>query len=165
MVDGVGGTFEPDSAIVFYPQSDGSHKAVLYFEPAAGRDSEEFYADSRYGEFWVGPRPSTEQIATLTGLTVHPLSALADELQAVVEKLVRVLRGVDADIEALLGTAVSEEDREEDRTFEVLLNTARMWKDEWEVSEIRKAVDVTHSCMEEVVRVLPQLPNHPRASG
>ncbi|HHY07404.1 MAG TPA: aminopeptidase P family protein [Corynebacteriales bacterium] len=159
---GMGGTFDPDSAIVFYPQPDGSHQAVLYFEPAAGRDSEEFYADSRYGEFWVGARPSTEQIATLTGLTVHPLSALADELQAVVEKPVRVLRGVDADIEALLGTAASEEDREEDRTFEVLLNTARMWKDEWEVSEIRKAVDLTHSCMEEVVRVLPQLPNHPR---
>ena len=35
----------------------GGHEAVLYFRPRAGRDTEEFYADARYGELWVGVRP------------------------------------------------------------------------------------------------------------
>lgn len=30
-----------------------NHEAVLYFRPRASRQSEEFYADSRYGELWV----------------------------------------------------------------------------------------------------------------
>lgn len=156
---GIGGTFEPDSALVFYPQESGTHQAVLYFEPPAGRDTEEFYADSRYGEFWVGARPTTTQIAALTGLTVHPLSALESELTAATATYpVRIVRGEDASLEAIVGSAPTEDDH----TFEVLLNTARMWKDEWEIAEIQKAVDLTKGCMEEVIRVLPQLSDHPR---
>ena len=33
------------------------HDAVLYFRPRAERDTEEFYANARYGELWVGVRP------------------------------------------------------------------------------------------------------------
>lgn len=156
---GIGGTFEPDSALVFYPQEDGSHRAVLYFEPAAGRDTEEFYADSRYGEFWVGARPNTDEIATLTGIEVHPLSAIETELTAAAAAHpVRIVRGQDPALEAIVGTPVDEEDH----TFEVLLNTARMWKDEWEIAEIRKAIELTQGCMEEVIRALPQVAGHPR---
>lgn len=155
---GIGGTFEPDSAVVFYPLPDGSHKSVLYFEPPASRESEEFYADARYGEFWVGARPTTERIAALTGLEVRPLSQLADELVAAMEDVpVRIVRKVDATLEDI----VSRPADDEDSTFEVLLNTLRMWKDEWERGELQAAVDVTKRCFEEVIRVLPELPQAP----
>ena len=37
------------------------HEAVLYFRPLADRDSDEFFADARYGEFWVGARPDARR--------------------------------------------------------------------------------------------------------
>ncbi len=38
-----------------FPTAEG-HDAVLYVRPQAARDTEEFFADARYGELWVGPR-------------------------------------------------------------------------------------------------------------
>ena len=54
---GLGTDQEPDAVLVLEPGDDG-HEAVLYVRPPAGKDSEEFFADSRYGELWVGVRPT-----------------------------------------------------------------------------------------------------------
>jgi Xaa-Pro aminopeptidase len=54
---------EPDTVLVLHPRSEadgGGHEAIVYFRPLAGRDTEEFFADARYGEFWVGARPTLE---------------------------------------------------------------------------------------------------------
>ena len=55
---GLGADREPDAVLVLEPVSSddgaGGHEAVLYFRPLADRDSDEFFADARYGEFWVG---------------------------------------------------------------------------------------------------------------
>ena len=59
---GLGGELEPDAVLVLDPV-EGGHEATLYFHPRASRSSEEFYADSRYGEFWVGARPSLAEMA------------------------------------------------------------------------------------------------------
>src|SRR3954468_18103058 len=65
---GLGADREPDAVLVLEPRpstdgegSDG-HEAVLYFRPLADRDTEEFFGDSRYGEFWVGARPALADI-------------------------------------------------------------------------------------------------------
>src|SRR5699024_5210045 len=50
---------EPDAVLVFEPTDDG-HEVTLYFRPRAGADTEEFFSDSRYGEYWVGPRADLE---------------------------------------------------------------------------------------------------------
>ena len=56
---GLGGDREPDAVLVLEPHADGGgHEAVLYFRPLADRDTDEFFADARYGEFWVGARPT-----------------------------------------------------------------------------------------------------------
>ncbi|HEY7797071.1 MAG TPA: aminopeptidase P N-terminal domain-containing protein, partial [Microbacteriaceae bacterium] len=34
----------------------------LYIRPTADEDSDEFFANSEIGEFWVGPRPNLEQV-------------------------------------------------------------------------------------------------------
>ena len=59
---GLGADREPDAVLVLEPRDGGGHEAVLYFRPRAGRDTEEFYADARYGELWVGVRPSLEEV-------------------------------------------------------------------------------------------------------
>ena len=56
-LSGLGAEKEPDTVLVLEPNEDGTHTALLFFKPRASRSSKEFYADARYGEFWVGARP------------------------------------------------------------------------------------------------------------
>jgi Xaa-Pro aminopeptidase len=58
---GLGATASPTRSSSCTPQRGRRrrHEAVLYFRPLAGRDTEEFFADARYGEFWVGARPTS----------------------------------------------------------------------------------------------------------
>lgn len=163
---GLGGEFEPDSAVVFYPHAQG-HEAVLYFQPPASRSTDQFYADSRYGEFWVGARPTIAQMEAWTGLTVRPLTSLEADLRGIEDSTsVRVVRGEDATIDELIAQVVGAErwasTADEDKTFEVLLGTVRMWKDQWEVEQIRQAVNLTAECFESVIASIPQAVGHPR---
>ncbi|WP_125776905.1 aminopeptidase P family protein [Antribacter gilvus] len=88
---GLGTDQEPDAVLVLHPVGTGagdpgadgvpsSHHAVLYVRPLAPRDTEEFYADSRYGEFWVGARPSLDDVETLTGIEARHIDELRDAL-------------------------------------------------------------------------------------
>src|SRR5699024_616471 len=65
---GLGSDREPDTVLVLDPLEDGGHEAILYFRPLAGRDTEEFFADARVGEFWVGRRPTLAGMAGELGL-------------------------------------------------------------------------------------------------
>jgi Xaa-Pro aminopeptidase len=65
----------PGSVLVLEPAGDG-HEAVLHLQPAAGRDTDEFYANSAIGEFWVGRRPSLEEVGAALGLETADLGAL-----------------------------------------------------------------------------------------
>jgi Xaa-Pro aminopeptidase len=60
------------SVLVMTPNGSG-HDATLYFRATAGRDSEEFYANPEIGEFWVGPRPSLDEVAADLGLATADL--------------------------------------------------------------------------------------------
>ena len=61
------------SVLVLEPTADG-HDATLYFREAAGRDTDEFYANPEIGEFWTGPRPSLEHVAADLGLATRTLA-------------------------------------------------------------------------------------------
>ncbi len=108
---GLGTDREPDAVLVLEPAGndpDGGHSAVLYFRPRAERDTEEFYADARYGELWVGVRPSLEEVAAQTGLQTRHLDELMD---AVTKDLgeggvaVRIVRGADPALEEAVDAA------------------------------------------------------------
>src|SRR5215218_6604180 len=84
---GLGADREPDAVLVLEPAtgddgSDAGHEAVLYFRPLAERDSDEFFADARYGEFWVGARPTLADVELELGLTARHV----DELEAAAAK-------------------------------------------------------------------------------
>ena len=160
---GLGADREPDAALVLDPVEGGGHEAVLFFRPRAGRDTEEFYADARYGELWVGVRPSLTEIEAELGITARHLDELTQALGKDVGALqVRVLRDADPVVTAAVDAAraqVEGQDAEADRGLDqdlaVLLSELRLTKDEWEVEQMRAACAATAEGFEAIVRSLP----------
>ena len=79
---GLGVDHEPDAVLILEPVAEGkgddggNHRATLYFRPLAGRDTEQFYSDSRAGEFWVGARPTLAEFKARLGLETADLGEL-----------------------------------------------------------------------------------------
>ncbi|MDR1151319.1 MAG: aminopeptidase P family protein [Bifidobacteriaceae bacterium] len=147
-----------------------SHEAVLYIRPASGKDTSEFYADARYGEFWVGRRPTLAEIATATGIRTEHLDSLRDALAKDVGPgavTLRVIRTADHAVTDLVGeirtqaglpassapgdAAISDDDALDEATSEL-----RLIKDDHEIAQLRLAVDATIRGFERVVEALPR---------
>jgi Xaa-Pro aminopeptidase len=159
---GLGGDREPDAVLVLEPRDDGTHEAVLYFRPLSGRNSDEFFTDTRYGEFWVGARPTLEDVETELGVTARHLDEFADAaVKDAGEVTVRLVRDADWDLTRQLDEARSGEDtraeelQEADDELAHFLSHLRLLKDEWEVQEMRRAVAATHKGFEAVIADLP----------
>ncbi|WP_374115930.1 aminopeptidase P family protein [Kineococcus sp. TRM81007] len=166
---GLGTDREADAVLVLHPRGDEGHEDVLYLRPQAGRDSEEFFANARYGELWVGPRPSLAAQAAVTGLECRDVALLADELSASVADAattgLRVVADADPAVTAVvapLRTGAAEQVRAADDELVTALSELRLVKDEWEVGQLREAVAATVRGFEEVVRALPRAVGHPR---
>ena len=168
---GLGTDQEPDAVLVLHPVDDGTHEAVLYFRPMSGRDTEEFFADSRYGEFWVGARPSLDDLAAVTGIRTAPLDGLAGALSKDVGPdgvRVRVVPGADQAVTAAVDTAradgapATEEIAAADAELAEALSEMRLTKDAHEVEQMRAAVAATAAGFERVVRNLARATAHPR---
>ncbi len=158
---GLGADREPDAVLVLEPRSDadgGGHDAILYLRPLADRDSDEFFDDSRYGEFWVGARPSLADIERELGLTASPV----DELETAVAKdagevAVRLVRDADRELTARLDSARVENGaqaetlEDQDDALAHDLSLLRMVKDEHEVEQMREAVAATQRGFEAVI--------------
>lgn len=177
---GLGIDHEPDAVLVFEPVEEGTgdngsnHEVTLYFRPLAGRDTAEFYADARYGEFWVGPRPTLKEFSERYGLRTRDLS----ELEVAITKNagnqglggvnIRLVRNVDPAVDALVDTSryntgVELEQADKlDSELAVALSEARLIKDAIEVENLQRSVDLTVKGFEEVVRELPKAVAHHR---
>ena len=165
---GLGGATEPDCVLVLEP-TEGGHEAVLLFRPRAGRDSEEFYADARYGELWVGTRASLEEVSAETGVRARHLDELADALTHDLGTVgVRVVREADGTVTELLDAARTAagvdlaEARDGDSGLADEVSVMRCVKDDWEVAQLRAAVEATARGFTDVVRALPRAAAHPR---
>jgi Xaa-Pro aminopeptidase len=140
-----------------------SGEATLYFRKAAGRDSDEFYANPEIGEFWTGPRPSLEAVAADLGLATASL----DQLDAVIDAVdasTLVVRGADRDLTDQVDgrrlLADSEVDTARDDELARDLSELRLVKDDWEVAQMRLAVDATKLGFDDVIADLPQIIAH-----
>ncbi|MGO2745801.1 aminopeptidase P family protein [Microbacterium sp.] len=130
---------EPDSVLVFEPQAgepaDAGHDVTLYFRERADRTTTEFYADATVGEFWIGPRPS--------------------------------LAGVAADLAVATDHLAAFEPGEDDLTLadsdlERLVSELRLVKDEYEIAEMRRAVEITGRGFDDIILALPDAAEHAR---
>ncbi|KAA9395544.1 aminopeptidase P family protein [Kocuria coralli] len=170
---GLGVDHEPGAVLVLEPVEAGSgddggqHTATLYFHPMAGRDTQEFYADARNGQFWVGDRPTLREISSAYGLRTADLSAfdaaaskdVGDPQQGGVR--VRTVKTHDARVDQLVdstrlaaGLDLESEDQQ-DAALEESLSEMRLVKDPHEVGQLRESVDMTIRGFADVVRSLP----------
>jgi Xaa-Pro aminopeptidase len=173
---GLGTDREPDSVLVMEPVGAGDaagHRAVLYYRPRAERDSEEFYASSRYGELWVGVRQDLAEISAETGLEARHLD---EATEAIVKDLgtgddaiaVRIIRGADPSLEASLDearrTASVEPEAGEPADAALLraLAEMRLVKDGYEVAQLGQAIEITARGFADIVRSLPAAVTGPR---
>jgi Xaa-Pro aminopeptidase len=165
---GLGTDREPDAVLVLEP-TDSGHDATLYFRPRAPRDSEEFYADSRFGELWVGRRASQEEMSALCGIPCAALPDLPDQLQKNSDTIrLRVLStDMDDEIQELIeqirssqGAVEIDQERsandESDHEFAVALSELRLIKDAFEITEMREACRQTALAFEAVVAGIPE---------
>jgi Xaa-Pro aminopeptidase len=157
---GLGTDREPDAVLVLEPTDDG-HDATLYFTPRAPRDSAEFYSDARYGEMWVGRRPSLEELAALCGVRCVPVAELPEHLAKNAEEtLIRVVREADPALAAQLDQvreATEEETlKSQDAELAEALSELRLIKDDFEIDQMRQACAETAEAFEAVVRDLPE---------
>ncbi|RXR27303.1 aminopeptidase P family protein [Oerskovia turbata] len=171
---GFGTDQEPDAVLVLHPVEPGTgddgsnHHAVLYVRPLAARDTQEFYADSRYGEFWVGARPSLDDVTTVTGIEAAHIDELRDALAKDVGEhvVLLVVTGADENIEALVEAIRLENGQTDDAAADATLVEAaselRLVKDALEIEHMREAVDATIEGFAEVVRNLPRATEHRR---
>ncbi len=126
---------EPGAMLVFEPNGDG-HDVTLYFRERADRTTSEFYSDASIGEFWIGPRPALGAVAADLGLeTAH-----IDEF------------------ESRDGDLVVDEDEDLTR----FVSELRLIKDDYEIEQLKLAVEVTARGFDDIVAHLPTVIEHPR---
>ncbi|MFE9425719.1 aminopeptidase P family protein [Kitasatospora sp. NPDC006697] len=140
----------PDSVLVLEPTGTG-HDITLFTRPRSPRDagpnSTEFYRGRQHGEFWIGRRRTLAETADAFGLRAAPRDELERALAGRVPT--RVLRGEDPLVDSLIPPAAEAE--AELRTF---LSELRLIKDEWEIAQLRAAVDSTVAGFRDVTREL-----------
>ncbi|MGO3391920.1 aminopeptidase P family protein [Glutamicibacter arilaitensis] len=177
---GLGVDHEPDAVLVMEPTDDGAgehgsnHVSTLYFAPMAGRDTTDFYLNSRSGEFWVGPRPTLSSLSARTSMPTDSLDQLEMAItknsgpQALGGIRIRLVREVDLNIEALVDTSRMNtgQDLEAsdalDTELSEFVSEIRLVKDEYEIAELRKSVNATINGFEDVVRNLDKAMAHER---
>ncbi len=163
---GWGSESVPDSVLVLEPVGD-RHESTLYFRKAAGRDSDEFYANPEVGEFWTGARPSLAAVASTLGVATADLSEFQHVIDSTDAATV-VVRGADRDVtdqidgRRLLAADADQVDDEPDATLARDLSELRLVKDDWEIAELRAAVEATRHGFNDVIADLPQIIAHER---
>ncbi len=160
---GFGADREPDAVLVLDPTDDG-HDAVLFFRPLASRDSDEFFDDARFGEFWVGARPSIADIEAEAGLTGRHIDDFLDAIaKDAGEVVVRIVRDCDPQLTAQVDERRVSEGREKenleaaDDELAHAISLARMVKDEHEIEQLRAAIAATQVGFEAIIAELPRL--------
>ncbi len=143
------------------------HDATLYFREAAGRDTDEFYANPEVGEFWTGPRPSLAQVAADLGLQTRALPAFSDVLD-MTDAATLIVRDADRDVtdqidgRRLLAADSESLETNEDADLARDLSELRLTKDSFEIAEMRAAVAATKVGFDDVIADFPNVIAHPR---
>lgn len=161
------------SVLLLEPNAEG-HTATLFLRAAAGRDSEEFYANPDIGEFWTGARPTLNEVAHDLGLLTAELAdfeAILDSMDA--STLIvrdadsgftdrvdaqRLLNDLDA--QRLVSEYAPDADGDADLARE--LSELRLVKDEWEINQMRLAVAATKLGFDDVIADRPAIIAHAR---
>ena len=144
----------PDSLFIMEPTADG-HQGLLFIHPRSPRDNNEFYKNTRYGEFWVGRRMTLDETETKYALQVKQIESIEEFLSDKKETL--LVRGQDPAIDKLVV-----EDTESEKEFLNYISVMRAVKDKYEIDEMQKAIDASVRGFADMVRIFPAATAVPR---
>jgi Xaa-Pro aminopeptidase len=147
--------FRPDTAHTYFSGNQTSDavlviddgEAVLYARPRSSRETDEFFRDRQYGELWAGRRPSLGEMSDSLGLEVRHVDDVAEVLREASGGKTRVLRGVSAEVDALVPA-----DTGRDGDLARVASEMRLRKDRWEVEQLAEACRATALGFEDSVR-------------
>ena len=142
------GCQEPDAVLVISPGAAGA-RSVLYVAPRRDASTHDFYTDARYGELWVGVRRGVSECATYYDIETAPLEQFEKDLASLSATRTVSVRGFDAAVDAVVPAGP------DDEQLVAHLSEMRLVKDEYEVAQLREAIEHTVKGFEDVVRALP----------
>ncbi|MGV8859029.1 aminopeptidase P family protein [Rhodoglobus sp.] len=135
-----------DAVLVMSPTS-GGHDATLFIPAPAYPGEADFFADAAHGELWVGSAPGMPEWTAALEIETRPLSELGAALSSATDI---ALGG------SLLGANPLLHEIPVSQDLGRVLAELRMIKDEWEIAEIRGAVNKTIDGFAAVAREIPQ---------
>ena len=106
-----------------------NNECTLFMRPSADKDSDEFFANSEIGEFWVGPRPDLQQVAALLNIETADINKFDAE-----KKYLSL----------------------ENELLVQFLSEQRIIKNQWEINQISKAVEATEIGFENLIASIPR---------
>ena len=127
---GWGSQTVPGSVLVIDARKN-TPKTTLYLMPTAGKDSDEFFANPAIGEFWVGQRPTLQEIEGSLGIKTADIKKLEKDRKGFTKVLT-----------------------EKSPKLKVFLSEMRFVKDDYEIAEMRKAVAASILGFEDIARNL-----------
>ena len=180
---GLGQDYEAGAVLVLDPVDPDSeeahagktHTAELFVAPRADNSTEDYYRDAHYGEYWVGPRAGLKELTAMTGLETHDIAQLEDALSKDVgaqagSVRVRIVSTADPALTARVesireanGFPDKDANSHADDKLHEVAAEARMIKDQYEISELRKAVDATKLGFDRLLSAIPQAKDRPRS--
>ena len=132
---GWGSATVPDSVLVL---DTPDNREILFLRPTAGKGTDEFFANPAIGEFWVGARPTLEQVSSLLGIETRSIEEYEDYLKG--REVVTL----------------------EDASLAEFVSELRLIKDAYEIAQMREAVAASVRGFEEVAKNLGRAKAHPR---
>ena len=137
------------------------HEWTLFARGPAPRTSDEFYANAAIGEFWTGRRPSLDEVATRFGIATAERDTFFfhDDKSVPIAAVWEADAALSGELETLRG---SKGPRSDDDDLERVASEMRLVKDEFEIAELREAVDSTHRGFTDILQVLPGAIGHER---
>ncbi|CAD6007544.1 Xaa-Pro aminopeptidase 2 [Agreia sp. COWG] len=136
-----------EAAVLVMRPSAGGHDAVLYLTEPAYAGDEAFYTDALRGELWVGAAPGLDDWAAALAIEVRSLAELRGDLRHVHDGVLRA--GGSEPALLAVGLAASSDE------LERVLSDLKLVKDDWEIGQLRAAVDATVVGFSAVVAELP----------
>ena len=144
--------FRADSAHVYLSASQAAGAtlvlddgdASLYLAPGHARDAPGYWHGERFVESWRDRRPSLAETEERLGLRCTDVAELPAVLAG---SVARVMRGIDPVVDALVCPRTNE-----DEELAALVSHLRLVKDEWEIGQLRDAIETTVLGFEDAVR-------------
>ena len=143
--------FRADSAHVYLSASQAAGAtlvlddgdASLYLAPGHARDAPGYWHGERFVESWRDRRPSLAETEERLGLRCTDVAELPAVLAG---SVARVMRGIDPVVDALVCPRTNE-----DEELAALVSHLRLVKDEWEIGQLRDAIETTVLGFEDAV--------------